>query len=111
MTQQFYVVAAKSEIPEGGQMFIQLDEEEILLCHHNSHYYAIAYHCSHAEFTLEGGTMHNDCITCPYHGAEFSLTDGSVQTPPAWEGIRTYPVKVEDETILVCPSPIEPKAD
>jgi 3-phenylpropionate/trans-cinnamate dioxygenase ferredoxin subunit len=102
MTQEFYVVAAKSELPEGGQMFVQLEDEEILLCNHNNHYYAISYHCSHAEFTLEGGSMHNNCITCPYHGAEFSLIDGSVQAPPAWEGIRTYPVNVKDDTILVC---------
>ncbi len=101
MSQQYYVVAATSELEEDGQMYIELNGEEILLCKHRGKYHAIAYYCSHEAFTLEGGTLHNGCITCPYHGAEFALCDGSVQAPPAYEPIKTYPVKVENDTIAL----------
>ena len=101
MSDGFYVVAAVSDLREGDQMYVDLDGEEILLCRHQDRYYAIAYFCSHAEFALEGGTMHSGCITCPYHGAEFALVDGSVQAPPAFEPIRTYPVKVENDVIAI----------
>ena len=79
MSQQYYVVAATSELEEDGQIYIELNGEEILLCKHRGEYHAIAYYCSHEAFTLEGGTLHNGCITCPYHGAEFALSDGSAE--------------------------------
>ena len=101
----FHVVAAKSELQEGGQLFVELDGEEILLCQHEGNYYAINYYCSHAEFTLEGGSMADGCITCPYHGAEFLLSDGSVQAPPAFEPIKTYPVRVDADTISIAVEP------
>lgn len=105
MTENFHVVAAKSELSEGGQLYIELDGEEILLCQHNNQYYAINYFCSHAEFTLEGGFLRDGCVTCPYHGAEFSLEDGSVQAPPAFEPIKTYPIKIIDDTIAISATP------
>lgn len=101
MSEDFFVVAAKSELSEGAQLYVELNGEEILLCQHNDQYFAVAYFCSHAEFSLEGGFIRNGCITCPYHGAEFALEDGSVQAPPAFEPIKTYPVKIIDDTIAI----------
>lgn len=45
-------------------------------------------------------------IGCPHHGWEFDLTDG---TPvfPAKQGVRTYPVRVEDGLIKL-DLPVEP---
>ena len=106
MPLEYHVVASTMELTEGQQMFIELDGEEILLCQHENQYYAVAYLCSHAEFSLEGGSMQNGSITCPYHGAEFCLKDGSVVAPPAYEAIKTYPLKVEGDTIAICPSPL-----
>lgn len=101
MATKYHVVAATSELKEGSQIFVDLEGEEILLVQHDDEYFAIAYLCSHAEFGLEGGDIHGGCITCPYHGAEFCLKDGSVQSPPAFEPIKTYPIKIEDDTIAI----------
>ncbi len=106
MKEGFYVVAAEEDVAEGQQLYVELDGEEMLICRHENRLYAIAYLCSHAEFTLEGGTMSNGCITCPYHGAEFRLSNGAVEAPPAWEPIKTYPVEVEDGVIAVSATPI-----
>jgi len=56
--------------------------------------------------SLEGGFIRNGCITCPYHGAEFDLRDGYVKAPPAFEAIKTYPVKTYQDTISICAMPI-----
>ena len=98
---EYHVVAATSELDEDAQMHVNLNGEEILLCKHQGEYYAIAYYCSHEMFGLEGGMLQNGCITCPYHGAEFRLKDGRVQAPPAWEDIKTYPVRVHEDTIAI----------
>jgi 3-phenylpropionate/trans-cinnamate dioxygenase ferredoxin subunit len=86
-------------------MYVELDGEEILLCRHKDEYFAVAYFCSHAEFALEGGSIRNGCITCPYHGAEFDLRDGSVQAPPAFEPVKTYPVRIQEDTVSICATP------
>lgn len=101
MSEQYYVVAATSEFEEDSQMYIELNGEEILLCKHGGQYYAIAYYCSHEEFPLEGGMLLDGCITCPYHGAEFALGDGSVHASPAFEPIKTYPVKIDNGSIAI----------
>ena len=106
MRDGFYVVAAEQDVAEGSQLYIELDGEEILLCRHEGELYAIGYYCSHAAFTLEGGSMASGCITCPYHGAEFRLKDGGVEAPPAWEPIKTFPIEIEDGVIGVCATPV-----
>ena len=101
MTLKYYVVAASTELAVTHQMYIELNGEEILLCREDANYFAVSYYCSHEKFTLEGGTIAAGCITCPYHGAEFRLSDGKVIAPPAFEPINTYPVRVEDDTIAI----------
>ena len=111
MSNQFHVVAAKSELSEGKQLPVELDGEEILLCQHQNQYYAIANYCSHDRLSLEGGTFENGCIVCPYHVAEFNLEDGAVMAPPAYEGIKTYPIRVDADTLSVCATPHAAKPD
>lgn len=101
---EYHVVAATSELDEDGQMRVELDGEEILLCRHQGEFFAVAYYCSHEMYTLEGGMLSDGCITCPYHGAEFKLSNGAVKAPPAWEDIKTYPVKIENGTIAIAVS-------
>lgn len=102
---RFYVVAALSDLPPGAQMHVELDGEEILLCNYDGDYYAVGYYCTHAYMPLEGGYMEDGCVSCPFHGAQFDLKDGSVVMPPAFGGLRTYPVKLIDDTIAVSGQP------
>ena len=101
MALKYYVVAACAELAATNQMHIDLNGEEILLCREDENYFAVSYYCSHEALTLEGGAIEAGCITCPYHGAEVRLSDGKVIAPPAFEPIKTYPVKVEDDTIAI----------
>ncbi len=98
---KYHVVAAISELEDSSQMHVNIDGEDILLVKDHETIYAVSYFCSHAEFTLEGGFITNGCITCPYHGAEFDLSDGSVLAPPAFEPLKTYPVRIEEDTIAI----------
>lgn len=100
----YQVVASTTEFVETDQLHVNLDGEDILICRHNDQYYAVSYYCSHEEFTLEGGTIANHCITCPYHGAEFDLRTGEALTAPAWETIKTWDVRVEDDLVSISPA-------
>ena len=101
MTENFHVVAARIELDDTPWLHVNLEGEEILLCRDGDEYFAVSYYCSHEAFTLEGGTINNNCITCPYHGAEFNLRTGEALSAPAFEPIRTYPVRFDDTVISI----------
>ena len=101
MADKYYTVAAKSELETTPWLHVELGGEEILLCRDGEAYFAVSYFCSHEAFTLEGGSIENNCITCPYHGAEFNLRTGEALSAPAFEAIKTWSVRVDDETIAI----------
>ena len=45
--------------------------------------------------------INNDRVVCPHHGAEFCIRTGAVLSPPAYEDIATFPVRVEHGTVQV----------
>ena len=57
--------------------------------------------CTHADIPLCGGQIVGKFITCPLHGAVFDLSDGSVQSPPAFEDLETYEVKIDGTSVSV----------
>ena len=49
-------LASLDELPEGGQLRVELDDLTLLLCHLDGTVYAIDYFCTHDELGLEGAT-------------------------------------------------------
>jgi 3-phenylpropionate/trans-cinnamate dioxygenase ferredoxin subunit len=41
-------------------------------------------------------------VVCPRHGARFSLASGAALSPPAYEPVATFPVRVENGIVQVC---------
>jgi cytochrome b6-f complex iron-sulfur subunit len=55
--------------------------------------------CPHAECTVTW-TVESKKFSCPCHGSEFAI-DGKVLKEPAKEALKTYDVKIEDNSVLV----------
>jgi 3-phenylpropionate/trans-cinnamate dioxygenase ferredoxin subunit len=78
-------------------------------------YYAVQNKCPHLGGDLSQGTLENTVITCPRHGSQFNLTDGSVvrwlkgsglmstigKTLKSPDNLTTYKVKIENQDIMV----------
>ena len=47
---------------------------------------------------LTDGKVYGDVVTCPLHGAEFCLRTGEALTPPAYEPVQTFPVRIQQGT-------------
>ena len=62
-------------------------------------YGAVSQKCTHAgcKVAYEGG---EDQLQCRCHGSAFS-PDGAVVNGPAKEPLKTYPVQVEGDTLMV----------
>ena len=64
---------------------------------------ALEDRCSHDDGPLcEGMWEESECrVVCPRHGATFDLRTGAALTLPAYEPVRTFPVRVEDGVVKV----------
>ena len=94
-------VAALDDVPEGDNRAFDVNGVSILLCRTRNGLYAVANRCSHAGSELVSGIMKGSYLFCPSHGARFDLRDGSTKGQLTKEPIRTYPVHLDGERILV----------
>ncbi len=85
----------------GSREVFDLDGIQVILLNVEGEYFAIEDKCSHAEVELNTGPVVGEAITCPVHGAKFCLRSGKALTPPAYEDIETFPVRVNDGVIEV----------
>lgn len=94
-------VAPIESIPPGGFEVIDVDDVMIAVFNVDGEFYAIEDTCTHDGEELTGGPIEGDEIICPRHGARFCIRTGQALTPPAYEAVTTYPVRVHDGMIQV----------
>ncbi len=80
---------------------LDLDGRAVLVVRCGPRIHAVDDLCTHDGESLEGAEIESCQIVCPRHGARFCLRTGEALTPPAYEALRTYGVRVEDGRILV----------
>jgi nitrite reductase/ring-hydroxylating ferredoxin subunit len=112
----FVRVANKDEIQIGKTKKVQLGKKEILIANIDDRFYAIQAHCTHRNGDLSMSSLAGTIVTCPVHGAKFDVKTGRVVSPPKMGSSQTkiadeptYPVKVENEEVLVKLVKINPK--
>ena len=96
-----HAVAKVSEIAPGTSKAVRIGREDIMVCNVDGTIYAIEDVCTHDGGQLDQGCLEGCVIECPRHGAKFDVTTGAVLAMPAVESVRTYPVRLDGESILV----------
>lgn len=94
-------VATATEFSPGSCRVVDADGVAIAVFNVNGRYCAIEDLCSHESETLSNGTVDGFEITCPRHAARFSLITGDALSPPAYEPVAVFPVRVEDGMVQV----------
>ncbi len=94
-------VAAVEALPSGQYLEALLDEAEVVVFNVGGQLHAIENLCTHDGGRLSGGRLEGRQIICPRHGARFDVTTGSACTPPAYEDVHVFPVRVQDGRIQV----------
>lgn len=94
-------VAAVADFLPGSCQRVEVDGVEMAVFNVEGHYYAIEDLCSHEAETLSSGPLNGLEITCPRHQARFSIVTGAALSPPAYEPIAVFPVRVENGRIQV----------
>jgi 3-phenylpropionate/trans-cinnamate dioxygenase ferredoxin subunit len=101
MTKTFFDVCAIDDLLLDERLFIQLGEVPVVIMNVDGEYFAIEDVCTHDDGPLGEGEIEEDEIICPRHGARFNLRTGEVLSLPAVMGVKTYPIKIEGDRILI----------
>jgi len=67
-------------------------------------YYAIENTCPHRGGPLAEGMLAGEEVICPWHGSRFNVKTGSVLTPPARQGVKSFPVQVTGDDVCMAPA-------
>ncbi len=94
-------IAKTGDLVPGSGKVVKVEGETIALFNVDGTYYAIGNTCPHRGGPLGEGSLEGNTVTCPWHGAQFDVKTGEVLAPPAALGVKSYPVHVEGEDVLI----------
>lgn len=88
-----------TDLAEGKLTRVDVSGIPAVLFKQGNAIYAIGATCSHLAGPLDEGTCEHGVVTCPWHGSQFRMSDGSVVTGPAVYAQPTFAVRVRDGKI------------
>lgn len=112
---QFVEVLKVGDLQDGQMKEVKAGGQGVLLAKVGGKFYATENKCPHMGGNLAQGKLGGTVVTCPLHGSQFELTNGSVVRWTNWPGavvaltkvfrrpraIKTYQVKVEGDKVLI----------
>jgi nitrite reductase/ring-hydroxylating ferredoxin subunit len=99
---EFVAVARLSDVPAGWVLKVRVGPHELALANCDGTVHALANACTHAGGPLGDSRLQEGCLLeCPWHGAAFDARTGQPRRGPARKPLRPYPVKIENDVILV----------
>lgn len=102
MTRRSVTVAKAADIKPGELAAFEVEGVRIAVANANGRFFAIDDTCTHEQCSLaEEGTLEGTVVTCGCHGAQFDVMTGAVLAPPAFEPVTAYPVRVDQDDLVV----------
>ncbi len=94
-------VAKVGELSPGDSKVVEVEGTSVALFNVDGMLYAIENTCTHVGGPLNEGSLVGNEVACPWHGARFDVTSGKMLSRPARSDVRSYPVKVDGDDVLV----------
>ena len=94
-------VGNDGDVAPGTVKCVRIGDRKIALFNENGTLVAFDDACTHVGGPVSEGSYENGIVTCPWHGAQFRVEDGTALTPPAGGNLRRYPVRVEAGAIEI----------
>lgn len=82
-------------------MSVEVDGVAVVVVRCGRELYAVEDRCTHDGESFTGAEVDSCELICPRHGSHFCLRSGAALSPPAYEPLRTYPVRERDGRILL----------
>jgi nitrite reductase/ring-hydroxylating ferredoxin subunit len=94
-------VAETKDVAPGTGKVVEAEGRSLALFNVAGTFHAIDNTCTHEGGPLGEGELTGEVVCCPWHSAEFNVKTGEVLCPPADEAVRSFPVKVQGNDVLV----------
>jgi 3-phenylpropionate/trans-cinnamate dioxygenase ferredoxin subunit len=103
--EEFVRVFSLNEVAPGTARVATLGDYDVGVFNVDGTIFAIDNACPHVDGPLHGGKVNNAActVTCPLHGREFSLVDGTEGY--GRQSVATFDVSVRDGEIYVSSTP------
>lgn len=92
------------DVPEGEVRRFELDHRPYAVANLGEEGFRVVDAiCSHAHYFLDEGDVDVDfeTVECPKHGSTFDLNTGRPRTLPATQPVEVFPVKVENDDVMI----------
>ena len=98
----FVEVCRFENIVEKRAKIVSIGGERIAVFRHDGKVSAISNVCRHQNGPLGEGRIVDGCITCPWHGYQYSPETG-MSPPPFTDKVATFRTKIVDGRVMVHP--------
>lgn len=97
----FVKVVSTKNLEPGKMMGAEAGGKEIFIANLGDKYFAMGNRCTHMGCMLSDGELQGENVRCICHGSVFDIRTGKVVKGPAKKADPVYPVKVEEEQVLI----------
>jgi 3-phenylpropionate/trans-cinnamate dioxygenase ferredoxin subunit len=101
MPDSFIKIGKVDELRPGSMKRVDINGRRMLLANVNGRFCATDDTCTHEDASLSTGSLRGELVKCPLHGSRFNVCTGEALEEPAEQNLKTYPVRVEGDNILV----------
>ncbi len=101
MSSNWIDVGGAQAVSETVPLAAEIEGVPVVVVRCGAELFAVEDRCTHDGESLSGAEIEACEIICPRHGSRFCLRTGEALTPPAYEPLRTYRVRVEEGRVLV----------
>jgi 3-phenylpropionate/trans-cinnamate dioxygenase ferredoxin subunit len=98
---EFVKVARVGDIAPGERLWLEFEEETVVLFNIDGRFFCIADVCTHDGGPLEDRVVEGHEVECPRHGARFDVRTGAALCLPAVSPVPTFEVKIEGDDIYI----------
>jgi len=95
---EFKTFARVTDIPEGSAKAVNIGNKNVAIFHHQGQFYAIDDMCMHMGASLAEGEVEDCIVTCPWHGWQFRISDGTWVNSPKLK-TKAYNVRVQGDEV------------
>jgi nitrite reductase/ring-hydroxylating ferredoxin subunit len=89
-------------LPSGQPAKRLLGDVPVVVIRDDQGVYVLADRCSHLSGPLSEGEYRDGCLTCPWHGSTFRVSDGTVARGPATAPQPTFRTRITGGFLEVC---------
>ena len=100
-TPQRIELCKTSDVDEGAAIKVETHDLVLAVFNLNGAFYVTDDLCTHGPGSLSEGIICDDTVECDFHNGSFNIKTGQPVEPPCIIPLKTYPVKVENDTIYI----------